>query len=178
MSVGDFLILINTGRPSPLRVAPFPMHRALNCVRVEKPSWAQASRKARIHFSLCSWLWVGSSCLDFPKVMDNDLKLWAKTIPFSLKLLSVWVFYHSKSSETCSQCGANHKVCCHDESFFLASPTFPAFSTLCISSQGDNLWKTLPKTYNVGGNQNDWGWGEWARAKLTQTSKWDKELSY
>jgi hypothetical protein len=36
MAGGILIKFINVGRPSPLWVAPFPIQKALNCIRVER----------------------------------------------------------------------------------------------------------------------------------------------
>lgn len=65
------------GSPIPLWVAPFPRLGVLNCVRVEKLSWAWTSEHGPILFSSLMvagvmWLWLAiwSSCLNFTTLID------------------------------------------------------------------------------------------------------------
>lgn len=95
----DSMKFIDMGGFSPLWVAPFPNHGILNCVRVKKVSWTQASKTLGTHafISLWSyhWMWLYVPAFTDPEwgtvAWTCQLK---KRKKFSPKLLCASIPFH------------------------------------------------------------------------------------
>lgn len=93
--------------PTSLWAASLHRHRFLSCVRLGKrePSInKQAWEYGCFCFSLfltghMVWLASWSPCLDFPTVLDCNLKFWVEINPFLLELLLARAFDHSNRNE-------------------------------------------------------------------------------
>lgn len=103
-------------------VAPFGKQKVLNCLRVDKSSWALTSEYACIYslFSSVGWLAISSSwCLDFPIIMGYKPELWVEINPFSSQLLHLGIFCHSNryKSRTLSHLSKQEPYCQKDKFF-------------------------------------------------------------
>ena len=96
------IMSIDRGRPSPLWVVPFRRQKFLDCIRVEKLNWTQATKQAIehafIHFSLVfipvPVMWLAAFSLSWLPEMTSRNKALCLLVVFIL------VFCHNNKSET------------------------------------------------------------------------------
>lgn len=143
----------DVGRPSPLRVVPFPRQGTLNCMsRAVKLSiaakWASKETNKQTFFPLCLWLWMWSGQLSQVQGQIGTVN-WNK---FSSKLSFTWVFYHSHRNEISTLSGVRglHSCCWrrwsqHANPGGLA-PEHELLSKLCVVTTAHKSSKTKLKT--------------------------------